>query len=61
MKCVVVSKNPFGITEISDVISIASPVAETPITTAVVITNKVSGSVITRTVSTNDVVIQIME
>ncbi len=61
MKCVIVNKNPFGITEINDVIGINSPVTDTPITTAVVISYKVGTSTLTRTVSTNDVMIQIME
>lgn len=61
MKAIVIQKEPFGITEYDDIISIASPVANTPISTAVVITNKVSDSVVSRTVSTNDVILQVIE
>lgn len=61
MKCVIVNKNPFGITEIADVVGINSIVPDTAITTAVVISYKVGASTLTRTVSTNDAMIQIME
>lgn len=61
MKAIVIQKEPFGITEYDDIISIASPVANTPISTAVVIANKVSDSVVSRTVSTNDVILQVIE
>lgn len=61
MKCVIVNKNPFGITEIADVVGINSPVPDTAITNAVVVSYKVGTSTLTRTVSTNDVMIQILE
>ena len=61
MKCVIVNKSPFGVTEINDVVSITNPVGSVAITSAVRITNMVNGSTVTRDVSTNDAVIQIFE
>lgn len=61
MKAIVIRRDPFGVDEYNNIISIASPTANTPISTSVVITNKVSDTVVTRTVSINDVILQIME
>lgn len=61
MKAIVIRRDPFGIDEYDNIISIASPTTNTPISTSIVITNKVSDTVVSRTVSINDVILQIME